>query len=190
LLCGPACDGPSACLTRVASCWLSDEIRRSSASVAGSKRPHRSGETLDPIPSPSLSLHSLSDAGDRRLEELLALFSLSLFRVWRLPARRSGAGRRPASALFHPPVAARFGRGDCHQPEPRRRPATRSTAVDGGTNFAPGGVLPFRPWRRLAPLLPVYFVRCFGFPIRTGIERNECGRRRRRTIPVSSRHHR
>jgi hypothetical protein len=36
-LCGPACDSPSAYLTRAASCWPSDEIRWTSVSVAGSK---------------------------------------------------------------------------------------------------------------------------------------------------------
>jgi hypothetical protein len=101
--------------------------------------------------------------------------SLSLLpRVRRLPARRSGRRlaprrrRRKLSAavpFFPPPFSVPFscelarggsmrGRGVRHRPEPRRCPAMRSTTVDGGATFAPGGVLSFRSWWRRAPHCP------------------------------------
>jgi hypothetical protein len=123
--CGLARDGPTACLTRAASCWPSDEIRRSSASVAGSKRPNRSGETLDPIPPPSLSLHSLSDAGDRRLEEGA--------RGQRAAgdSRRAPPRRRPSPPLLSSP--RRRKAVDAGRPSPRgRRPAGDGELHHGG----------------------------------------------------------
>jgi hypothetical protein len=82
------------------------------------------------------------------------------------------------------------GRGARHRPEPagdkNQRPATRSTAVDGGATFAPGGVLPFRPWRSQASPLPKSFFSDAPEKVRIEIERDGAAFRRR-SLPATSR---